>query len=88
MISQVNQIRNISDKGRKNARVKLLEDESNVYFHNLRSVFLGEKRLIKNIFLIIVIFSDIKYIKTRPYSNKILSQNFKPIRGIKLEILG
>ena len=29
-----------------------------------------------------------KYIKTRPYSNKILSQNFKPISGIKLEIIG
>ena len=26
---------------------------------------------------------DIKNIKTRPYSNKILSQNFKPISGIK-----
>ena len=23
---------------------------------------------------------DIKYIKTRPYSNKVLSQNFKPIK--------
>ena len=51
-------------------------------------LFPGKKRLIKNIFLIIVIFLDIKYIKTRPYSNKILSQNFKPISGIKLEIIG
>ena len=37
----------------------------------------------KNIFLIIVIFLDIKYINTRPYSNKILSQNFKPIKERK-----
>ena len=89
MIAQVNQKRNKSDKGRKkNSRVKFLENESNVYFHNLLSAFLGEKRLIKDIFLIIVIFLDIKYIKTRPYSNKILSQNFKPIDGIKLEIIG
>ena len=35
-----------------------------------------------------VIFLDIKYIKTRLYSNKILSENFKPISGIKLEIIG
>ena len=53
-----------------------------------RSAFLGEKRLIKNIFLIIVIFLDNKYIKTLLNSNKILSENFKPISGIKLEIIG
>ena len=35
---------------KKNLRVKFLENESNDYFHNLRSAFLGEKRLIKNIF--------------------------------------
>ena len=75
-------------KAEKNSRVKFLENGSNVYLHYLRSAFLGEKRLIKNIFLIIVIFLDIKYIKTRPYSNKILSQNFKPVSGIKLEIIG
>ena len=89
IVPVLNQKRNKSDKERKkNSRVKFLENESNVYFHNLRSAFFGEKRLIKNIFLIIVIFLDIKYIKTRPYSNKILSQNFKPISGIKLEIIG
>ena len=75
-------------KAEKNSHIKFLENESNVYFLYLRSAFLGEKRLIKNIFLIVVIFLDIKYIKTRPYSNKILSQNFKPISGIKLEIIG
>ena len=47
-----------------------------------------ETDLLKIFFLIIVIFLDIKYIKTRPYSNKIFSQNFKPISGIKLEIIG
>ena len=48
-------------------------------------LFSGKKRLIKNISLIIVIFLDIKYIKTRlySYSNKILSQNFKPIKRKK-----
>ena len=76
-------------KAEKNSRVKFLENESNVYFHYLRSAFLGKKNdLLKICFLIIVIFLDIKYIKTRPYSNKILSQNFKPISGIKLEIIG
>ena len=54
----------------------------------LRSAFVGEKRLIKNIFLIIIIFLDNKYIKTLLSSNKILSENFKPISGIKLEIIG
>ena len=53
-----------------------------------RSAFPGEKRLIKNIFFIIVIFLDNKYIKTLLNSNKILSENFKPISGIKLEIIG
>ena len=52
------------------------------------SAFVGEKRLNKNIFLIIVIFLDNKYIKTLLNSNKILSENFKPISGIKLEIIG
>ena len=50
-------------------------------------LFSGKKQIIKFFFLIIVIFLDIKYIKTRPYSNKIVSQNFKPISGIKLEII-
>ena len=44
-------------------------------------LFSGKNDLLKNFFLI-VIFLDIKYIKTCPYSNKILSQNFKPISGI------
>ena len=52
-----------------------------------RLAFLGEKQLIKNIFLIIVIFLDNKYIKSFLNSNKIL-WNFKPINGIKLEIIG
>ena len=52
-----------------------------------RSAFLGEKRLTKNIFLIIVIFLDDKYIKTLLNSNKILSENFRPMSGIKLEII-
>ena len=44
MIAQDNQKRNKSDKGRKKkSRVKFLENESNVYFHNFRSAFLGEK---------------------------------------------
>ena len=51
-------------------------------------LFSGEKWLIKTFFLIIVIFLDIKYINTSPSSNKILSQNVKPISGIKLEIIG
>ena len=75
-------------KAEKNSRIIFLENESNVYFHYLLSAFLREKRLIFIFFLIIVIFFNIKYIKTRPYSNKILSQNFKPISGIKLEIIG
>ena len=50
--------------------------------------FVGEKRLIKNIFLIIVIFFDNKYIKTLLNLNKILSENFKAFNAIKLEIIG
>ena len=90
MIVQVNQKRNKSDEVRKkNSRIKFLENESNVYFYNLRSAFFrGKNDLLKIFFLIIVIFLDIKFIKTRPYSNKILSQKFKPIGGIKLEIIG
>ena len=75
-------------KAEKNSRLKFLENESNVYFHYLRSAFLGENDLLKISYLIIVIFWDIMYIKTRPYSNKIPLQNFKPISGIKLEIIG
>ena len=53
MIAQVNRKKKIKviKVGEKNSRVKFLENESNVYFHKLRSAFLGEKRLIKNIFL-------------------------------------
>ncbi len=68
----------------KKSRVKFLENGS--YFS--RSAMVGENRLIKNIFLIIVIFLDNKYIKTLLNSNKILTGNFKPISGIKLEIIG
>ena len=75
-------------KAEKNSCIRSLENESNVYFQYLRLAFLGEKWLIKYFFLIIVIFLDIKYIKICPYLNKILSQNFKPISGIKLEIIG
>ena len=54
-----------------------------------RSAFLGEKGLIKNIFFLIIVISlDNKYIKTLLNSNKILSENFKPISGIKLETIG
>ena len=67
---------------------KFLENGSNIFHHYLCSDFLGEKRLIKNIFLIIVIFLDNKYIKTLLNSNKILSENFKTISDIKLEIIG
>ena len=67
---------------------KFLEN-SNIFHHYLRSAFLGEKRLIKNIFFLsIVIFLDNKYIKTLQNSNKIHSKNFKPNSGIKLEIIG
>ena len=70
------------------SRVKFLEKESNIYLHNSSSAFLGEKRLFRIFFLIIVIFLDNKYIKTLLNLNKILSENFKPISGIKLEIIG
>ena len=72
-------------QSRKNkSRVKFLETEVMLSL----SAFVGEKRLIKNIFLIIVIFLDNKYIKTLLNSNKILSENFKPISGLKLKIIG
>ena len=66
---------------------KFLENSSNIFHHYSRSAFLGEKRPIKNTFLIIVIFLDNKYIKTLLNSNKIVSENFKPISAIKLEII-
>ena len=72
----------------KNSRVKFLENGSNVYLHNSRSAFLGEKQLIKNMFLAYCNILDNKYIKTLLNSNKILSENFKPISGIKLVIIG
>ena len=71
-------------KAEKKSCVKFLGNRSNRYS---RSAFLGEKQLIKNIFLIIVIFLDNKYIKTCLNLNKILSENFKPISSIKLEII-
>ncbi len=74
-------------KQEKKSRVKFLEKGSNVYLHNSRSAFLGEKRLIKNIFLNYCNIFDNKYIKTLLNSNKILSENFKPITSIKLEII-
>ena len=44
IVPVLNQRRNKSDKDRKkNSRVKFLENESNVYLHNLHSAFLGEK---------------------------------------------
>ena len=55
----------------------------------IRVRLLSEKNdLLKIFFLIIVIFLDNKYIKTLLNSNKILSENFKPISAIKLEIIG
>ena len=51
-------------------------------------LFSEKNDLLKIIFLIIVIFWDNKYIKTLRNSNKILSEHFKPISGIKLEIIG
>ena len=56
-----------------------MENRSNIFHHYSRSAFLGEKRLIKNIFLIIVIFLDNKYIKTYLNSNKILSENLNQL---------
>ena len=35
---------------KKNSRVKFMENESNVYFHNLRSAFLEEKNDLLKIF--------------------------------------
>ena len=59
------------------SRVKFLEKGGNIFLHNWRSAFIGEKRLIKKyFFLIIEIFLDNKYIKTLLNSNKILSENF------------
>ena len=75
-------------KAEKNSRVKFLENESNVNFYYLRSAFLGKNDLLKIYFFNIVTFLDIKYIKIRPYSIKILSQNSKTISDIKLEIIG
>ena len=55
----------------------------------IRVRLLSEKNdLSKIFFLIIVIFLDNKYIRTLLNSNKILSENFKSISGIKLEIIG
>ena len=51
-------------------------------------LFSEKNDLLKIFFKIIVIFLDNKYIKTLLNSNKILSENFKPISGIKLEIIG
>ena len=50
-------------------------------------LFSEKNDLLKIFFLIIEIFFDNKYIKTLLNSNKILSENFKPISGIKLEII-
>ena len=50
-------------------------------------IFSEKNDLLKMFFSIIVIFLD-KYIKTLLNLNKILSENFKPISGIKLEIIG
>ena len=51
-------------------------------------IFSEKNDLLKIFFLIIVIFLDNKSIKTLLNSNKILSENFKPVSGIKLEIIG
>ena len=51
-------------------------------------LFSEKNDLLKIFFLIIVIFLDNKYIKTLLNSNKILSENFKQISDIKLEIIG
>ena len=50
-------------------------------------LFSEKNDLLKKNFLIIVIFLNNKYIKTLLNSNKILSENFKPISDIKLEII-
>ena len=60
-----------------------------MFIFTIRVRLLSKKNdLLKIFFLIIVIFLDYKYIKTLLNSNKILSENFKPISGIKLEIIG
>ena len=51
-------------------------------------LFSEKNDLLKIFFLVIVIFLDNKYIKTLLNSNKIVAENFKPISGIKLEIIG
>ena len=53
------------------------------------SLFKWKKKRRKCMFLICLIFQylDNKYIKTLLNLNKILSENFKPISGIKLEII-
>ena len=51
-------------------------------------LFSEKNDLLKIFFKIIVIFLENKYIKTLLNSNKILSENFKPFSGIKLEIIG
>ena len=51
-------------------------------------LFSEKNDLLKISFLIIVIFLDNKYIKTLLNSNKILTENFKPISALKLEIIG
>ena len=51
-------------------------------------IFSEKNDLLKIYFLIIVIFLDYKYIKTLLNSNKIRSENFRPVCGIKLEIIG
>ena len=60
-----------------------------IFFIIIRVRLFSEKNdLLKYIFLIVVIFLDNKYIKTLQNSNKIVSEKFKPISGIKLEIIG
>ena len=51
-------------------------------------LFSEKNGLLKIFFWIILIFLDNKYIKTFLNSNKILSEKFKTISGIKLEIIG
>ena len=50
-------------------------------------LFSKKNDLLRIFFLIIVIFLDNKYVKTLLNLNKILSENFKWISGIKLEII-
>ena len=68
--------------------VTLQKNKSRVKFLEMEVRLLSEKKdLLKIFFKIIVIFLD-KYIKTLLTSNKILSENVKPISGIKLKIIG